>query len=406
MKKAAVISVFIALLSLASCGRGGYDPREDSTVYDTHLYADGCIFFDGSESLEMELCDMPEKSYPVCPNPLHGLWEPDCPYDGVIWSTLTVDAEGRGYPLIYLFSEGPQYKYTDGEFVKIPQSDHQRIRVKEVDVTTGEVRLIATTELVKVTNSFCYRGKIYMGATGGPNGYIATIGYTDIETGETSYLQADVGERLLGAYDGRIYFISDRGMISSASTVLDDVREEFDCGISAVVRPTSDVPLSYMSGSIIYFERDIRPPEGVDDPYTRVSDVYALDLSDIKSGAVKVAENVYQFYSADGNLYYTVYDLEDLGSVSGGGDEFENYCYDGGTLHMYNPETGKTKECCSDIGMCFIKIYEIADGKIFFYGKRYRDFEEEQMKNSVEYEMVMYDTGTGALTVFNMGGLR
>ncbi len=401
MKKSFIVRVIaaLALISalpcLPSCG-GEYDMAADDTVYSMQKIDEKCAYYPCSavmanmKTLGMSPYEAPGEAYYLCMDPECRHNGFSCPaYSEGYTATLVVHPKGNDTTL-YTFGKPYPYKYVDGEYIPMSKDESWVTEVRAFDTATGESRRVCMTSLCHVMGAWCFRGKLYMWAyycKGG--GASVRIGMADIKTGEFSYLQSNTKTKMIGIANDRVWYITERGEIGSCSLSLDDVRVEYEIGQESIrAHEVSETLRAYLSGGIIYFERNCRTPDEIKDEenadFYMISDIYALDVNDIGSGERLVAEGVYQFVPHGEDLVYTKIDCERFGTG----------CPDGGTMYYCDIKTGDTSSIVTDCGVSFEEIYEAADGRVLFGGLRYRDIEKSSNPDGREY-LCMLDISSG-----------
>ncbi len=413
MKRFVAALFIMALLSacstLTSCGNGDGLPGGE-TPSSSRFYSKSGLFFPVHTELAYASFDSPFNAYYACTNPLcmHSSYR--CPAFGptAISHTLIVEDEERKMPLVFFFSRRDNMIYVDGEPT---QNYDQNLGSTFVfDTESGEGRLIAETDYTNAANAYYYRGNIYLTAD-----YLSSIsnyrvGRLGVADGKYREVDTGTGACIIGIWNERVYYLTLRGTVYSCDAELSDIREEY------VVGPESfpDVPKpmwAYVDDGMLYFSRGFRVVDEFDKINTGdknaflISDVYAVDLSDVDSGEKLVAEGVYKYKPHDGKLYYTVWDYEEYGTkkIDVQAESYDplmvyewTICsYDGGTLYVYDPQSATSDKICSDIGVSFADIYDIADGCVIFRGKQYRDV-DDCLNDDMQIFLCRLDLGDGS----------
>ncbi len=374
----------------------------DDTVYNTNMYTGYSLYFTVSvkrsdpsvKTLAEVLLDSPGEALYAHEDPTCRHSDGTCPMAmencrGTSQKTLIVNPKTRKLPIVYYFNvimvtaeETVEGFYGDNGNLEIGDTV-KFTEVREYDVETGDVRVVATIPYSRVLDAWCYRGKLYLQSerTGGRYRF----GAVDLATGEFKDTEIPESVYMIGITNGRIWYISVYNIIGSCSPQLTDYRDEYNIGASECRKGYLGNTLCGRAGDgVIYYERDCRHrDELADDPNTdwyMVSDLYMLKADDIEAGAVSVAKDVLAFDICEGDLYYTQFDYKEFGmtTLDGGKHEFMMRSYDGGSLYKYDHNTGENVTCYKDIGVG-VEWYpldlEVVDGKAIFYGLRYRDFE-------------------------------
>ncbi len=402
---AITVLLMMLLISCDSRNVGGHDTNagtdNNMPTTDNNMPTDEVIswkyyggnaayFYTGSHNIVYSMMDEPGHAYYLCSNPTCNHMGEYCPtYNFLLTTTLVVQKEGSRMPRIYMFGRRSPYKYVDGEFVKNDNYDHYYSDVKVYDVETGEGGLVAETNLTNIRAAWYYEGKIFMWADSCRSRYSCVIGMVDTESGRYKTLSCGANATAIGIYNDRLYYITDRGVVSSCDLEFSDIREEYDCGISSM-RSGSYTVTAYVDCGMMYFERNCRIPDGrEDDPNANlymVSDVYAVDIDNKDAGERLVAKNVSQFKPRRGDLYYTVWKYDEYGTVNIDGEhEWTVSSIDGGTLYRYDHKGGESSVCFSDCGTSILHIFDVADDYILFEGRQYRDTE-----NCKNYDLMNY----------------
>ena len=359
MKKRSIslLLVLAMMLSLlVSCGRRGeetesgdeeetdavnpYDPREDYTVYDSR-YLCGDAFYDYKSTTYDKPSSLPSgpapttritfhplslgegregegetERYNICFNPscLHNNY--NCPaYYYVICAMLLIKPEGRRLPYIYVVSRRGTKEYVDGEYVDLPEEYKNMLKVSVCDMETGETKHIADISADDCEDPIIYRNTLYFTT-------LQTLNSVDLSTGEEKTIKLRRGE-VIGVYDDRIYFNSIDDVISSCERDLTDVRMVVDgCRVSDTFYSVALEDRPAVSDGILYFERNYHTANEIENTYKEgygqspaiidVSDIYAIDLSNVEAGETLVAKDVYKMRAYNGDLYYTCRFVNDV----------------------------------------------------------------------------------------------
>lgn len=377
MKRAIRIIAAALICAVLAPGLFGCTEKTDfgDEVYKNKKYAGESIFFNISSQLLLSgYMSKPDNIYPACIDPFcdHSTESCAARTESPITATLTVLPEGRKLPLVYLCCQRRPTTVVDGEEVLLSVHEREMSIVKQFDAETGQAKTFEPVELMNIRSALLYRGILYLSADGFlGEGYRGRVGALDVLTGKCTYLSEENGARLIGAYDGRIYVMTGRGVVESCEPDFSDLCAVYDCQTGGYVN-------SYVDEGMLYFARSKTDVPAGDSTKT-VFEVCAVDLKDKDAEAVTVASGVHMFMPYDGDLYYTLFDYNEHGtvSVSGYGEETV-VSYDNGTLYRYDAEKGTSETCFSDIGASFSDIYDIDDGMILFSGARYRDYDEDK----------------------------
>lgn len=364
---AAAFSAAILMSSLFGCAEKTDFGDE---VYKNKRYAGESVFFTvSSRMLSSGYMSKADSSYPACIDPLcdHSTASCAARTENPITATLTVLPEGRRLPLVYICFPRPEWETVDGERVSLPEYEQHMSIVRQFDAETGQAKDFAPVELTNIRSAILYHGILYLSADGFfGSGMRGRVGALDVATGECVYLEEDGGASVIGIENGRVYFMTWLGKVKSCAPDFSDVREEFDCGTGASVE-------AYVDGGMLYFARSREDvPSG--DSTESVCGVCAVKLGDTGAGAELVVSGVGHFMPYEGDLYYTLFEYREYGTVSV--PEFGELTvasYDNGTLYRYDAESGESGELFSDIGVSVWEIYDIDDGVMLFAGERYRD---------------------------------
>lgn len=404
----------IICLFSASCARdkNSADPAEDDTVYHSKFYSKNAIYFKTrlSHEIGMVPVENPGEAYYACLDPAcrHNSYE--CPlYSVGITGTLVVEREGT-MPMLYTFSKPCSDYYEDGEYRQLTGDEMYINEIKAYDTATGQSRTVGRTPPANVREAWLYRGKLYMWANGCRDGGASVRVYmADAETGEYAALDSPERTKVIGISDERVWFITERGMIGSCALDLSDLRDEYEIGPEPL-RLGEETTLAVAESGVIYFERNCRNPEEFgDDPdgkFYMISDIYALDTRDISSGERLVVLGAQQFRACGGDLYYTLIDYEVCGTVPPDEEHEEELTIrriDGGTMYMYDHESGQTKTLFSDIGTNFEEIFDLNEDFVLFRGLRYRDVESCPNRNGQDL-LCLCDLKTGEWGVLTSTG--
>lgn len=388
IKKLAAAAV-VLLLPLSGCAKESIFPH-DGVVYSSQHYADGAVYFTwlkdaffGNWPLACAYLDDPGEAYYACYDPLCEHSDNNCPaISYYAASTLVVKPEGRDDPLVFTF--GSHGKFENNGLVSDEVNEGSLV-VRVYDVMTGEGSVLAELYCYTVKNAYCLDGKIYLTA----DYYSKTAaGVLDLETGEYSEVDEDSPSSVTGIWNGRVYYITGRGKIKSGDLSLSDVREEYDCGDFT---PTLN---AFVDGGRLYYAVNDRKASDDAPISMSVCDMYSVDLDDTGAGAKLVATDVCRCKPYDGDLYYTLWDYKDLGKIELGGRIADVFSYDGGTLYRYDAENDESEVCFSDCGTSFYDIFDIADGKVIFYGHQYKNPETCKNTGTANY-MCACDIETG-----------
>ena len=433
IKKAALTALLITLTltMLLSCGQNknsnsdntdvGGDGEilsaadkkryEDTTVYSNYGYARGVYFVTDRKNLSMVKCDDPENVHYAHSDPNCAHSNNTCPFAGDIETIMTVDAEWSDYPLVYIFYD---------EFGPVVDMYHDKWgAIKELDLGTNSIREVTDELQFNTDFAMFYRGRLYVCDGADERRSVCSV---DVRTGEFKRIESEGGAVLIGICNDRIWYMNDRGTICSDSTGLDDMREEYACGVPKIADDGFLRACIDENGSI-YFERNVKYDDNLPDPYNfGYADLYTVNINDLDAGEHLIDSNVLKFKASGGILYYTKLHYEEFGPVVTVDGETYNYSintvdefgnptvdnynactYDGGTLYKYDPATGETSVCYEDSGFTICNIQDIADGKIFYYGERYRDFTRLNSDHTNE-NIVMTDIATGESVVLSHSG--
>ncbi len=393
---------------------------EDTTVYSNYGYARGVYFVTDRKNLSMVKCDDPENVHYAHSDPNCAHNKNMCPCAGEIETIMTVDAEWSDYPLVYIFYD---------EFGSVADMHHDKwCTIKELNVGTNSIREVTNELQFNTDFAMFYRGRLYVCDGANERRSVCCV---DVRTGEFKRIEGEGGAVLMGIYNDRIWYMNDRGTICSDSIDLDDMREEYACGVPKKVDDGFLKACIDENGNI-YFERNVQCDEDMPDAgFFYYSDLYTVNINDLDAGERFIDSGVVRFKASGGILYYTKLHYEDFGpliTVDGvelehpitadvpvGKDEngewiyemttyyYTARTYDGGTLYKYDPATGETSVCYEDSGFTIWRIRDIVDGKIFYYGERYRDFTLLNSDYTTE-NLVMTDIATGESVALSHSG--
>lgn len=391
MKIPSIITIVLLLLLCfitTSCSVEN-DNVVDAIIYSSRYMSDNTVYFNinGGHLMFSPLNEV-DKAYPACTDPLCRHNNNTCPaYAAYIHYTLTVPQEGSELPLVYIFGRRPMMEYVDGEWISRSNEEINLGRTTVYNGATNESRVLAETDFSIVRGAWYYNGKIYMSVI-----YLSgaeRVGMIDAVSG--SYEEIDTGDTYasgLGISGDRFYYITSRGTVYSSDLALGDIREEYDCGISPKRRSASTVT-AYVDSGMLYFERNCRIPENMqgDDMgrFFMISDVYTVSLDDIDAGETLVAENVRQFKSFGGDLYYTIWDYKDFGTYACDDQYVRNIVStDGGTLYRYDKASGTSSACVTNIGTDFYRLIDVTDEYVLFEGLQYDGIESYNTKDAYD----------------------
>ena len=365
-------------LSFVSCGEGG-DPC-DGKVYDSRYIAENCIYLGGTSGLSSAYFENPGVRYNECINPLCDHTEASgCEsfMDGVGCAVL-VDSDGDGFPLIYMAGRRQKNIYSDGDISHNP--DYELYRIKVYDTKTGKGREICEIEFSGAENMFYCDGKLYISADFDSSGAVRhRVGCVDVATGGWSEVNVGVNARIIGIWDERVYYITNRAEVYSIDMELGDSRLEYECGATAIGSSGYFNVYAEVSDGILYFRADQRSEHNGE---YNVYDVYSVDLAAVVEPLL-IAEGVRRSHAYEGDLYYTLFDYSR-------DEETLISSADGGTLYKYSPDTKKSEVVFEDLGYSVDYLYEIGDGKLLFRGMMYRDVPEEDIEAiRLEYESMI-----------------
>ncbi len=361
---------------------------DDDTVYHTKCFAGDCVYYSSYSpvsdysNLTFTLLDYPGETYFACQDPTcYHNSAADCPLSEV-YPRCIVQREGE-LPIVYLTSRRGDTLYS-------------------FDSKTGATKRIGRIELNGATEVWFYRGKLYIWALFGSNFIdrpFIQIGSLDTVTRKAEYLDVGVRARMFGIWNERVWYITDRNVICSCALDFSDLREEYDVGIGE--QAYYHTLEGYIDDGMIYFERNVREPEKLEDDaranddFVVISDIYVLDANNIGAGERLVAEGVLGFRTHNGDLYYTKLDYDNYeesetytytknkGANYESQAEGKTYRFDGGTLYRYDHESDNTVTVCEDIGTNFgwtawgCAIFDITDDYVLFSGRQYRDLDDE-----------------------------
>lgn len=370
---AALIFIIIAITSCTDKGTGDGEIPVDGVEYKSttnsgdYMYAminDKVVYFDVFDS---------DNKYYACSNPLCQHQDNSCPAFCLgSFNLLIIDPEERTLPLIYMFGRNENSIYKDG--VKVENPKAQLMVIKEFDMSTNTGRIV-TDEFPyrNIIDRLYYNGFIYATAIDGDNmGRIVSI---NVKTGEFRQLDYDLSASVIGIYDGYLYFNNYKSMLLRCDLKLSKYEEVYDCK-TGFLRRGAISPFARIDGNYIYFESNSR--EAVQNRElgnTVISDIYRLNLDNIKEGAELMVEEVYSFYPYNGDLYYTHWDFKSYGELNTTSGRALVCSKTGGTLYKYDTKTNTSSVFIEDCGADFDRIYEFNDKFILFTGLHYDDIE-------------------------------
>ena len=379
----AIVMSMILCVSASSCS--GSRNADGDGIYASNLFCNNVVYYMLGSRVMYSLADETDRTYPACVDPLCTHSYEECPaYASVLQNILVIPQKDSVMPLIYMFGRRPPVEYIDGKMVVRTDEEINLGRIKVYDAEAGVGYTLAETDFSRVHDAVYFDGKIYMTVE-----YLdgrRRVGMIDTDTGEYVEIKNDTPSRVAGISDGRLYYITNRGIVYSCDLALSDETEVYDCG-TGPFRRGAQTFTPYVDGGILYFERNCRIADGMTEhemgPFLMVSDVYAVDLDDKDAGGTLVAEHVLQFKPHGGDLYYNVWQYENGGSsVFADGNEREVMCVDGGTLYRYDHKSGTSEICFSDIGTSFYEIYEVTDDYIIFEGMQYDMLDSYNTENA------------------------
>ncbi len=377
-------------VSSDSGGTSADDDYDASGVYSSQFLCKNIAYYNVSGAhLMYSLLSEDEKSYYACIDPFCEHNDANCAgYLPTVSYMLTVPRES-GMPLVYMFGGRYIYEYVDGEYIEHSPEYYQLSQVVVFDPETGEKRTVAETDFTNVQGAWYYEGKIFFSYESLINGAAIGVGVIDTETGKYTAITSHGDPFATGAgiWDGRFYYINDRGEIYSCDVDdVNDKRKEYDIGVQE--RHTDRFTMrAYADCGMLYFERDCIIPQEAQESLIydliTTSNVYAVDLNDKDAGETLVAENVLDFKPYNGDLYYNVLNYVP-GHDVGCADRFTRVTSssDGGTLYRYDHKTKTSDTCYTDCGTSIYEIYDIDGEHMLFWGTQYRDVENYNTHNA------------------------
>lgn len=338
---------------------------------------DGNIYSNDPNTLCTTILNEPGEWSYLCP-------KPDCLHEDVLGMTcptyiacpstyvskrdriLTIVPEGHLLPVIYNFS------------------GNGTLRMTVYDSETGE-GFKKTFPYRYLEEAIYCNGKIYMGIS---DWGFARVIYYDIEKKKT--VELDTGDimtntGLCGIWNDRVYFIDSSFKINSCALDFTDIREEYDCGVSALYDNDYYLNAAVDEG-MLYIMRDETENE-LDYEYINYGTVCAVDLNDKDAGETLVAEKVIDFLARGGDLYYNVWDYHESEPLN----EFHTpVLFDGGNVYRFDAESKTSETVIENSDMSVRYFYDVKDGVILFCGEDAKIPFPNGLTNQYRYPICAY----------------